>query len=118
MDALKNHHSCKACIVHCMDFRIQSTIDILLTQLGLSLGEFDRVSVAGGAGNFDQLKKHLEISTKLHHPWEIILTVHEDCGYGAKKEDLKQAKKIATDFNLKVRMFFLRLNGSFEELNL
>ena len=111
-------HACKACAVHCMDFRIQKTTDNLLKSLGLSEGDFDRVSIAGGAANFEQLEKHLELSKKLHNPSQIILTIHEDCGAGAKIEDLEKTLKTTRENypNCLSQGFVTYLNGSWKEI--
>ena len=110
-------HACKACAVHCMDFRIQKTTDNLLKSLGLSEGDFDRVSIAGGAANFEQLEKHLELSKKLHNPSQIILTIHEDCGTGAKEEDLTHAKELIQPNypECSIKTFVIKLDGAWEE---
>jgi len=70
-----------------MDFRIQPAVDSLVDSL-VHEGDFDRIAVAGGAGNTGLLFYHLDLSQRLHHPDTFILIGHEDCGYGATKEDL------------------------------
>ena len=112
----RTKHTCPCILVHCIDFRFQGTIDKLIRSLGYNPGDFDRVSVAGGAGNFEILKHHAPLSKRLHDPEMIILTVHEDCGAGAKKEDLMTAKKIVSETIPHARCFFLKLDGSWEEM--
>ena len=109
-------HTCPCLLVHCIDFRFQQAIENLLKTLDFECGDFDRVAVAGGAGNFEVLKHHAPLSKKLHCPNVAILTVHEDCGAGAKKDDLIKAREIAKDLFEKVRCFYLKLDGTFEEV--
>lgn len=110
-------HACSHCVVHCMDFRIQKTVASLLTSLNINEGNFDRVSVAGGAANIEQLKRHVELSKSLHDPQIFILTIHEDCGAGAKPSDLMRAKDLiqATYPECEIKTFIINLNGTWEE---
>ena len=103
-----------------MDFRIQQTIERLLGSLEIAYGDCDRVSIAGGAGNFEQLEKHIDLSAKLHNATNLVLTIHEDCGAGAKKEDLPQALKIIKEKHphSTIRTFFVKLDGSWEEIKI
>ena len=78
----------KAVIVGCMDYCFQEQISNLIKYHKLKYGDYDFILIQGGAGNFDQLESHLNTCKKLHNPAKIILSVHEDCGYKAKKEDL------------------------------
>lgn len=87
----------KAVVVCCMDFRFQKAIQELIKENGLEYGDYDLVSIKGGAGNFDQLREHLIVAKKLHNPQQIILTVHEDCGAKAKEEDLSKAVEISQE---------------------
>ena len=106
----------KAFVCHCMDLRIQQTVENLLRSLGIALGEFDRVSVAGGAGNFASLNEHLAVSFRLHNPQEIILTIHEDCGAGATKNDFAEAFRLSHQYTENTRAFFINLDGTWEEI--
>lgn len=81
-------HHCHGFVMACMDWRIQKAVDELLAHLKVELGNFDRVTVAGGAGNTGLLWYHLDLSQRLHQPDTFILTAHEDCGAGVVKEDL------------------------------
>ena len=110
-------HTCSHCLVHCMDFRIQKTINSLLESLKIKEGGFDRVSIAGGAANFEQLKRHIELSSALHSPKTFILTIHEDCGAGAKPDDLVRARMMAQNSypECDIRTFFIKLDGTWEE---
>lgn len=116
MSPVNKKHTCHALIVHCIDFRFQGAIRKLFNSLGLRHGHFDRLSVAGGAGNFKILEEHAPLSRKLHEPELVILTIHEDCGAGAKKEDLRKARKIAKKSIPNTRCFYLKLNGEVEEV--
>ncbi|OHA15657.1 MAG: hypothetical protein A3G52_00825 [Candidatus Taylorbacteria bacterium RIFCSPLOWO2_12_FULL_43_20] len=109
-------HTCKNFIIHCIDFRFQKAHEELISKLGINYGDFDRVAVAGGAGNFEQLRTHAEISNRLHDTDTVILTIHEDCGAGAKKEDFTKAKEIANEFFSQVKLVHINLDGSIEEL--
>lgn len=83
----KDQHTCKAVVLHCIDFRFQQVLN----------GHFDKefpegydlVSVAGGVkelieeGENSFLLNQLQLSNKLHEPQNIVLVQHEDCGaYG------------------------------------
>ena len=116
MEDHQTQHTCKVFVAHCMDFRFQKSVMELLARLGLNYGDFDRLTVAGGAGNFNALEDHIHLSKKLHTPSSAILLVHEDCGAGAKKEDLHHAKRIVFPHIEKVLCFYLRLNGEVEEV--
>ncbi|MCA9391623.1 hypothetical protein KC614_00270 [candidate division WWE3 bacterium] len=112
-------HICGNCVFHCMDFRFQKTFDSLIESLEIELGDFDRVSVAGGAGNFEQLERHLELTTKLHDAKTLVLTVHEDCGAGATRDDLIKAIGIAKETypERTVKAFYVMLDGTWEEVS-
>jgi hypothetical protein len=100
-----------------MDLRIQRTVDNLVAALGIDVGEFDRVSVAGGAGNAAQLDEHLRLSDRLHHAKAFVLTAHEDCGAGATRDSLADAlsRTLRHYPNHSVRAFWIRLDGSWQE---
>lgn len=87
----------KSIVICCMDYRFQKAVHELIKDNDLEYGDYDLVSIKGGAGNFEQLRQHLEVAKKLHNPQQIILTVHEDCGAKAKKEDLTTAIKISQE---------------------
>ena len=84
-------HSCKALVLHCIDFRFRKTLgEFLSSKFGES---YDLVSVAGGvkelvSGSQDHnfILAQLKISHTLHKPNTIVLIQHEDCGaYGGSK---------------------------------
>lgn len=111
-----SQHVCEHICIRCMDFRIQETCHKLLEELNIQHGKYDLVTVAGGAGAFDFTKHHLELSKRLHQSSQAILLVHEDCGAGAKKEDLHQAAKIAKELGFDSRAFYIKLDGTWEEI--
>ncbi len=107
---------CSYVIVHCIDFRTQKAGRKLRRSLGISERDCDVISVPGGAGDIEQIRRCLELSHRLHHTSVAILTVHEDCGAGAKKEDLFSSALVAREIGLKPRCFFIRLNRRWEEV--
>ena len=111
-------HKCSSCLVHCMDWRIQNTLIKLLQELGEETA--DRISIPGGAGKYPELvDEWVALSCKLHDPKQIILTVHEDCGAGATKNDLIESlarvKKNNPDRDVKA--FFVMLDGRWQEVS-
>ncbi len=82
---------CKGLVVGCMDFRIQQALDDLIRHLRIQIGNFDRVTVAGGAGNMELLQYHLVLAQRLHHPDTFVLTAHDDCGYGTTLKSFTDA---------------------------
>ena len=85
-------HTCKALVIHCMDFRIQKDLNDFFTSLGL-VGDFDRVSVAGAirplVHGTDAEKAYvmsqIATSVRLHATREAYLIAHTDCGaYGGR----------------------------------
>src|SRR5687768_8720265 len=109
-------HTCRNTVIGCMDFRIQKTITKLLEHVNIEEGSFDRLAFAGGAANTEQLKIHLELSKKLHDSCVAVLSVHEDCGAGAVKEDLFSAADTARSMGFDPRLFFVKLDGTWEEV--
>lgn len=117
-------HVTDALVVHCIDFRFQEYLDAWL-QEHLGYGSYDRVSLAGGVFDFKAVLEQIEISVRLHEIGKVVLINHENCGaYGAEgdferhQKDLRVAKKaIQTDFpDLKVELYFLRLDGMFKPI--
>jgi len=81
-------HKAKACIILCMDFRFQETIQKWIADQGL-LGHADEIIVAGAARDIvkpiepihkESLLRQIELSVKLHDPDQIIVIDHQDCG--------------------------------------
>jgi len=101
-----------------MDFRIQETVDRLAKSLGLKNGNFDRISIPGGAGSLGQLIEDLHLSHKLHNACNMILTVHEDCGAGKTRADLEQAIRDARQIfpDCRIDGYFIYLDGQWDEV--
>lgn len=57
----------------------------------------------------EQLKIHLGLSKKLHDSCMAVLSVHEDCGAGAVKEDLFKAADTARSMDSTPSYFLLNL---------
>jgi len=90
-------HTCKALVLHCIDFRLQKAVKKYLEDQGL-LGDCDIVSIAGGVKDLDYAMKQIEIGQRLHNISEVILMNHTDCGaYGGDdsrhEHDLETAKQ-------------------------
>jgi len=86
-------HSCKALVLHCIDFRFGKAIKKYLESQNL-LGDVDIVSVAGAVKDLVEPKipadakfimRQIVISSSLHHISQVILLNHTDCGaYGGR----------------------------------
>ncbi len=126
-------HTCKAAVIHCIDFRLQKDLKSFLASLNL-LGDCDVVSIAGAVKSLAQgtteeqafVLKQIEVSAKLHGIQEVYLINHTDCGaYGgrsafdsaeaeraAHSNDLHKAKEsiLAKYPDLKVELLLARIN--------
>ena len=118
-------HSCEAVVIHCIDFRLQHYLNDWLTNR-FGKKNYDRISIAGGIKDLDFVTRQVEISHRLHETRKAILVNHEDCGaYGAAgtKErhtvDLTEAEdKIEALLpGLDVEIYYLHLDGTFEQLS-
>jgi len=116
-------HTCDALVVTCIDFRFQKYIRDW-TDSNLSGKTFDLVGFAGATKELETVLKQIEISVRLHHIKDIILIHHEECGaYGDQstpenhKKDLEKAKAAIGEKypDIHVRLFYLHLDGTFEE---
>jgi len=110
-------HKCNGVLVHCMDWRFQRFFKNLMTELNLE--KADRISLPGGGGkNPDLVDAWIALSCKLHEPTNVVLTVHEDCGAGATKDDLIEAFNRTKEKHpdKTVRAFFINLDGTWEEV--
>jgi carbonic anhydrase len=118
-------HTCQAIVIHCIDFRLQKSLnDWLGRRFGLS--DYDRVSLAGGVFDFYTILRQVEISDRLHKIKKVILINHEDCGaYGDEgiperhAHDLREAeRKIEALFpHLDVEIYYMHLTGILENLS-
>jgi carbonic anhydrase len=114
----------RALVVTCMDFRFQPMIDAWIAR-NLGPGRYDRLAWAGGVKDWPQVSRQVQLSKALHDVSEVILMNHEDCGgYGQGSlprkhaEDLRAARQaiLASYPEVQVRLFYLHLDGVFEEL--
>ena len=114
-----------AVVAHCIDFRLQGYLNRWLDEY-LGNGNYDRVALAGGVLDFETILAQVKIAVRLHEIKKVILINHEDCGaYGAvgnyerHKADLEEAeRKVEALFpHLDVEIYYLHLDGMFEELS-
>ncbi len=98
-------HTCRAIVVHCMDFRFAKGLAQYVADQGLA-GDADIVGWAGAGKAFlDDTSKEfallqVELSQKLHGITEIHVINHIDCGaYGGRTafadDQAERAKHIA-----------------------
>ncbi|MBE3573265.1 MAG: hypothetical protein IMW95_09990 [Moorella humiferrea] len=123
--------SCRACVLTCMDFRIQTAVANWLREKGL-YGNYDYLSLPGASRNFlEEGKINLvEDSYRLHQIQEVYLIHHEDCGaynlgnlpvaeqLARQRPDMEAAARILKERHpeLKVHLAFLYLDGRVVEL--
>lgn len=97
-------HTCKALIIHCIDFRLQPALREYLENKKL-FGSVDVVSIAGAVKDLvrsDQpqsavLFRQVQISHNLHAIKEVYLVNHTDCGaYGGHEAFLDEQQEIST----------------------
>ncbi|MBD3218940.1 MAG: hypothetical protein GF310_11750 [candidate division Zixibacteria bacterium] len=73
---------CNNLILHCMDYRLQDTIDDWVKKKGLN-GKIDRISMGGPCKDMEFAMKFIKICIEKHGVKNVYLTQHEDCaGYG------------------------------------
>jgi carbonic anhydrase len=117
-------HTCKAMVVHCMDFRLQKSINDWL-QRNYGLGDYDRLSLAGGVFDLEYVMKQVETSRRLHEIKKVVLPNHEDCGaYGAQgnpqrhTDDLHKAEQSIKDNfpELQVELYYMHLSGIIDKV--
>lgn len=122
---------CQACVLTCMDFRIQSAVANWVREKGLA-DKYDYLALPGASRDFLAEGKLplLEASYRLHHIQEVYLIHHEDCGaynLGAlpveeqldrQRQDMELAARILKERHpeLKVYLAFLYLDGPIVEL--
>ncbi len=122
---------CRACVVTCMDFRIQRAVAEWLENQGLE-DDYDYIAVPGATKDFVArgLLEMVAVSINLHGCREVILIHHEDCGaynlgkmpvadqLDKQREDMeKAAATIRKSYpNVAVRLAFAYLDGRVEEL--
>lgn len=117
-------HTCNGFVVACIDFRFQKFIKKWLEE-NFKDKTYDYVGFAGSTKNLDTIIGQLDISVRLHHISEVVLIHHEECGaYGTESthdrhaDDLNIARKqILVKYpQLKVNLYYLHLDGMFEEI--
>src|SRR3989338_9268166 len=126
-----SEHTCKALVIHCIDFRFRKSLALFLeARFGDS---YDLVSAAGGVkrlvhdpldNNF--ILEQVKISDTLHKPEVILLIQHEDCGaYGgsvafgdfsteqeAQNQELEKAEAfLRKEFSQPVEKYLAKLSG-------
>ncbi len=119
-----NEHTCKALVIHCIDFRFRKMLNEYL--FSRFENSYDLVSVVGGAKNLQFVLEQVKISNALHAPETIILIQHEDCGaYGGSKafgdfsneleaqkaELVKVEALLKEQFSQPIEKLFVRLSG-------
>jgi len=134
---MQEKHTCKALVLHCIDFRFRKTLgEFLDSKFGDS---YDLVSVAGSVKRLaaDSLENNfvleqIRVSDKLHEPKIIVLIQHEDCGaYGGSKafanfdEELNTQKSefekaeqiLKKEFPQTIEKYLARLSGEIIPVN-
>jgi carbonic anhydrase len=124
-------HTCKALVIHCIDFRFRKSLaEFLEKRFGDS---YDLISVAGGVKMLVQdpldnnfILEQIKISDTLHKPKVILLIQHEDCGaYGGsvafrdfseeqevQNQELEKAEVLLKQqFSQPVEKHLVRLSG-------
>lgn len=118
-------HTCDAIVVSCIDFRFQKYIKDW-TDDTLKGKTYDYVGFAGSSKDLATIVNQVDISVRLHSIKEVYVMHHEECGaYGAEStperhaEDLRKAKQeiLQKYADLKVSIYYLHLDGAFEEIN-
>jgi carbonic anhydrase len=132
--------TCRACVVACIDFRLDKPLRRFLVFRGLDKDGADVVRVAGVSLSLAKPQKEwqrefvlgqLKASHALHQIKEIYLVNHEDCGaYGLECvpdseeerarhwEDLKAAKELVERKipGVDVLTYFLHIDGRAEQV--
>jgi carbonic anhydrase len=117
-------HTCDAAVITCIDFRFQDYINDWISK-NIPPKSHDRVAWAGGVKDLDNVLNQIAISKRLHDIKKVVLINHEDCGAfgeaGTPKKhavDLKNAayKVREQTKNIEVQIFYLHLDGTFEEI--
>jgi len=104
----------KAIIIGSNDNRFQYKINKILNIHNLNFGEYELALFYGGAGNFELLRKHLEMSKRFHIPRKIIITINEDCKFKSTINDFTRSIQICRNiFGTKVEIlaYYLELEN-------
>mmetsp|Transcript_28984 Transcript_28984/g.39812 ORF Transcript_28984/g.39812 Transcript_28984/m.39812 type:complete len:178 (-) Transcript_28984:290-823(-) len=133
-------HTAKAMVLSCMDFRLLDDIVMFMNDKGYN-NNYDQFILAGASLGSLQTKykiwgeswtEHLGLAIKLHHVTEVICIDHDKCGAyklfypEMKPEEERQyhidnLKKFRislkkTHPNLHVYLYFMKLDGSCDEI--
>lgn len=133
-------HHCRACIIFCMDFRLNRPLVEFLTEQNLDRDGADIIRVAGAAKSLarpgdprdrDFLLEQLATSARLHGTRRVYLINHEDCGaYGQEQvpdseaelamhaRDLRAGRALLQERfpAVEVLTYFMRLDGRAEPI--
>jgi carbonic anhydrase len=75
---------CNHLILHCMDYRIQKTVDAWIQKQGY-YGDIDVIALGGSCRREEVVLDNIAIGCERHKVKHVILTQHEDCaGYGGR----------------------------------
>ena len=116
---------CDALVVHCMDYRLQKFLQPWIT-VRFGYDNFDIIALAGGVHDYEMVLKYVQLADLIHGIETVCLINHEDCRaygrdgtYKRHKHDLMDAQaKIKALFpRLKVEVFYLHLDGTFEPIS-
>ena len=133
-------HHCRACIIFCMDFRLNGALTAFLSAQKLDKDGADIIRVAGAAKSLarpndprdrDFLLEQLATSGRLHGTRQVYLVNHEDCGaYGLEQvpdsdaelalhsRDLRAGRALLQERfpTIEVLTYFMRLDGRAEPI--
>lgn len=118
-------HKCSGLIVTCIDFRLQDFADKFIKDK-FGTKNCDRVAIAGGVKDFENILNQIKISKRLHDINTVVLVNHEDCGAygeeGTKEKQNKDLKKAAEEIKsqipgVEVETYYLHLDGNFEKIS-
>lgn len=124
--------NCRASVVSCIDFRIQETLEKFFKENKL-VDNSDRIELAGGVKDAEEVVAQLQISHRLHGTKEVWLFQHENCGaYGLPEDishdeemevhqkDLKKMEDLIlekVDKNIRIKKFFVTLTDQVIRVN-
>lgn len=135
---MADKHTCRACLLFCMDFRFRRQLDAFLSAQGLDADGVDVIRVAGVAKNLARpldtrdrfwLLEQIGISRDLHQARQVYIVNHEDCGaYGPEaitdeeeeleihRKDLLAARDLVRErfVDMEVLPYFIYLDGRAE----
>ncbi len=98
-------HTCRACLVFCVDFRFHQQLNGFIAETGLTEEGVDVIRVAGASKNLARpqtdgarefLMEQLAICKRLHGVREIYLINHVDCGAYGLENVVDTKEELAT----------------------